>query len=261
MISKSWVNQSQTIYYVHNLWLVESEMLICKYRELTMGLEAPFDFGPKINSLQMPTDDSINLSLKIAMYLQWNFNINVISSSKNRNLIHSMCSFCLHSLKRDRGWCILQMKVKTLSLAPLPEGRRGWLGQLEFRRERVTRAGGRMSWGSTGVAFLFASYILIFLEFCLFWKNQFLEFLLLVNHLFCLFCSPCHWFLSLLFFFPLVSLSSTLGLFLQFIKLNALFVCHHFSLDKWFLVINHAVNTTSTIYCKFWQTVFSVPRT
>lgn len=173
-------------------------MLICKYRELTMGLEDPFDFGPKTNSLQIPTDDSINLSLKIAMYLQWNFDINVISSSKNRNLIHSMCSFCLHSLKRDRAWCILEVKVKTLrwSLAPLPGRRRGWLGQSEFRGERVTRAGGRMSWGSTGVAFLFASYILIFLEFCLFWRNQFLEFLLLVNHL------------SVLFSLSLISIST-----------------------------------------------------
>lgn len=173
-------------------------MLICKYRELTMGLEDPFDFGPKTNSLQIPTDDSINLSLKIAMYLQWNFDINVISSSKNRNLIHSMCSFCLHSLKRDRAWCILEVKVKTLrwSLAPLPGRRRGWLGQSEFRGERVTRAGRRMSWGSTGVAFLFASYILIFLEFCLFWRNQFLEFLLLVNHL------------SVLFSLSLISIST-----------------------------------------------------
>lgn len=173
-------------------------MLICKYRELTMGLKDPFDFGPKTNSLQIPTDDSINLSLKIAMYLQWNFDINVISSSKNRNRIHSMCSFCLHSLKRDRAWCIFEVKVKTLrwSLAPLPGRRRGWLGQLEFRGERVTRAGGRMSWGSTGVAFLFASYILIFLEFCLFWKNQFLEFLLLVNHL------------SVLFSLSLISIST-----------------------------------------------------
>lgn len=173
-------------------------MLICKYRELTMGLEDPFDFGPKTNSLQIPTDDSINLSLKIAMYLQWNFDINVISSSKNRNLIHSMCSFCLHSLKRDRAWCILEVKVKTLrwSLAPLPGRRRGWLGQSEFRGERVTRAGRRMSWGSTGVAFLFASYILIFLEFCPFWRNQFLEFLLLVNHL------------SVLFSLSLISIST-----------------------------------------------------
>lgn len=173
-------------------------MLICKYRELTMGLEDPFDFGPKTNSLQIPTDDSINLSLKIAMYLQWNFDINVISSSKNRNRINSMCSFCLHSLKRDRAWCIVEVKVKTLrwSLAPLPGRRRGWLGQLEFRGERVTRAGGRMSWGSTGVAFLFASYILIFLEFCLFWRNQFLEFLLLVNHL------------SVLFSLSLISIST-----------------------------------------------------
>lgn len=173
-------------------------MLICKYRELTMGLEDPFDFGPKTNSLQIPTDDSINLSLKIAMYLQWNFDINVISSSKNRNLIHSMCSFCLHSLKRDRAWCIVEVKVKTLrwSLAPLPGRRRGWLGQSEFRGERVTRAGRRMSWGSTGVAFLFASYILIFLEFCLFWRNQFLEFLLLVNHL------------SVLFSLSLISIST-----------------------------------------------------
>ena len=68
-----------------------------------MGLKDPFDFGPKTNSLQIPTDDSINLSLKIAMYLKWNFNINVVSSSKNRNLIHSVCSFCLHTLKWNRG--------------------------------------------------------------------------------------------------------------------------------------------------------------
>lgn len=162
-----------------------------------MGLKDPFDFGPKTNSLQITTDDSINLSLKIAMYLKWNFTINVVSSSKNRNLIHSVCSLCLHSLKWDRGWCILEVKVKTLrwSLAPLPGGRRDRLGQLEFRGERVTGAGGRMSWGSTGVAFLSASYILIFLEFCLFWKNQFLEFLLLVNHL------------SVLFSLSLISLS------------------------------------------------------
>ena len=114
-----------------------------------------------------------------------------------------------------------------------------------------------MSWGSTGVAFLSASFVLIFLEFCLFWKNQFLEFLLLVDHLSVLF-SLSLISLSIISLPP--SLSSTLGLFLQFIKLNALFVCNHFSLDKWFIVINHALNTTPTIYCKFWQTVFSVPR-
>lgn len=61
-----------------------------------MGLKDPFDFGPKTNSLQIPTDDSINLSLKIAMYLKWNFNINVVSSSKNRNLIHSVFILFAH---------------------------------------------------------------------------------------------------------------------------------------------------------------------
>lgn len=104
--------------------------------ELTMGLEDPFDFGPKTNSLQIPTDDSINLFFKNCnVYLQWNFDINVISSSKNRNRINSMCSFCLHSWKRDRAWCIVEVKVKLWrwSSAPLPGRRRGWLGQLEFR--------------------------------------------------------------------------------------------------------------------------------
>lgn len=100
----------------------------------------------------------------------------------------------------------------------------GRLGQLEFRGERCLEHmltgchGGRMSWKSTGVAFLSVSCILklTFSEFCLlftFRKNQFLKILFLVNHLFCLFYSPCHWFLSLLFLFTLVSLFSTLSLY------------------------------------------------